>query len=77
MRIHEALKAGRFPNCTKLSRSIEVSPRTIKRDVDFMKFRLELPIEYDCRRYGYFYSKPVEKFPSLPVTEARGGNAIY
>lgn len=70
MRIHEALKAGRFPNCTKLSRSIEVSPRTIKRDVDFMKFRLDLPIEYDCRRYGYYYSKPVEKFPSLPVTEA-------
>lgn len=70
MRIHEALKAGRFPNCTKLSRSIEVSPRTIKRDVDFMKFRLDLPIEYDSRRYGYFYSKAVEKFPSLPVTEA-------
>jgi len=70
MRIHEELKAGRFPNCTKLSRSIEVSPRTIKRDVDFMKFRLDLPIEYDCRRYGYYYSQLVEKFPSLPVTEA-------
>ena len=70
MRIHESLKAGCFPNCTKLSRSIEVSPRTIKRDLDFMKFRLGLPIEYDCRRYGYYYSKPFENFPGLPVTEA-------
>ena len=70
MRIHESLKAGRYPNCSKLARAIEVSTRTIKRDVDFMKFRLDLPIEYDARRYGYYYSKPVEKFPNVPVTEA-------
>ena len=70
MRIHERLKAGQYPNCNQLARSIEVSTRTIKRDVDFMKFRLELPIEYDAQRYGYYYSKPVEQFPSVPVTEA-------
>lgn len=53
MRINEALQAGLFPNCTTLSRSIEVEPRTIKRDVDFMKFRLSFLIEYECQRYGY------------------------
>jgi len=53
MRINEALQAGRLPNCTTLSRSMEVAPRLIKRDVDLMKFRLGFPIEYDCQRYGY------------------------
>ncbi len=70
MRIHDSLKAGRYPNCTQLAAAIEVSTRTIKRDVDFMKFRLDLPIEYEARRDGYYYSKAVEKFPSVPVTEA-------
>ena len=70
MQIHQLLQKGRYPNCTKLGREIEVSTRTIKRDIDFMKYRLNLPIEYDSRKYGYYYTEPVEQFPSVPVTEA-------
>lgn len=70
MRIHDALKAGKYPNCSQLAISIEVSTRTVKRDVDFMRDSLRLPIEYDSRRYGYYYTKPVDQFPSVPVTEA-------
>lgn len=47
----------------------EVSSRTVKRDIDFMKCRLELPIEYDERRYGYFYARPVDRFPGIRITE--------
>jgi predicted DNA-binding transcriptional regulator YafY len=70
MRIHERIKGGKYPNCKKLASESEVSARTIKRDVDFMKCRLNLPIEYDAKRYGYYYSEPVTQFPSVPVTEA-------
>ncbi len=70
MRIHERLRNQEYPNCPKLAREFEVNLRTIKRDVDFMKCRLELPIEYDERRYGYYYSRPVEQFPTVAVTEA-------
>ena len=70
LRIHEKLQHGSFPNCPRLAREIEVSTRTIKRDVDFMKYRLDLPIEYDPKRYGFFYSQKVDRFPSLPITEA-------
>jgi proteasome accessory factor B len=70
LRIHHRLRGGDYPNCTDLAREFEVSTRTIKRDVDFMKFRLDLPIEYDGRHYGYYYTRPVEQFPSLAVTEA-------
>jgi predicted DNA-binding transcriptional regulator YafY len=68
--IHDKLQRGRFPNCNSLARGIEVSSRTIKRDIDFMKVRLNLPIEYHPTRYGYFYSKKVDAFPSVPTTEA-------
>ena len=38
--IHEELKRGAFVNCTKLAGRLEVSPKTIMRDLAFMR---ELP----------------------------------
>ena len=70
MQIHERIKSGTYPNCTQLAKEIEVTPRTIKRDVDFMRGGLNLPIEYDPLRWGYYYSRPVDQFPSLPTSEA-------
>src|SRR5436190_2924723 len=70
MRMHQLIKSGKYPNCSKLAREFEVATRTIKRDIDFMKYRMDLPIEYDSRRYGFYYSKPVDQFPGVAVTEA-------
>jgi proteasome accessory factor B len=70
LRLHQLLQNGEYPNCTQLAEEFEVATRTIKRDVDFMKSRLKLPLAYDDARWGYYYSKPVEQFPGLPMTEA-------
>jgi hypothetical protein len=42
MRLHQKLIAGDFPNCRKLSDELEVSTKTIQRDIDFMRDRLGL-----------------------------------
>ncbi|MGC8742329.1 MAG: helix-turn-helix transcriptional regulator [Verrucomicrobiia bacterium] len=70
MLIHEKLKENKYPNCQKLAKEIEVVPRTIARDIDFMKYRLNLPIEYDKQRHGYYYSEPVKHFPIISLTES-------
>lgn len=70
MRIHERIQAGGYPNCVGMAKEMGVSLRTVKRDVEFMMDRLKLPIEYDSRKYGFRYTRPVERFPGLPVTEA-------
>lgn len=70
MRIHEWIKSGRLPNCVGMAKDLGVSLRTVKRDVEFMADRLNLPIAYDARRYGFFYTRPVDRFPALPITEA-------
>ena len=70
MRIHQLLLNREYPNCSKLARESELCTRTAKRDLDFMRHRLNLPIEFDARRNGYYYSRPVEQFPGLAVTEA-------
>ncbi|MDQ6764651.1 MAG: DNA-binding protein, partial [Verrucomicrobiota bacterium] len=69
MRIHAQLKAGEFPNCRKISEAIEVSAKTIQRDIDFMRDRLGLPIDYDPLRFGFYYSEAVTSFPSIEVSE--------
>src|SRR5262245_6753469 len=70
MRFHNLVKNGEHPNCSTIANEFEVSVRTIMRDVDFMKYRLDLPLEFDGQRNGYYYTQPVEHFPQLPISEA-------
>lgn len=69
MQLHEKIKAGRFPNCRKLAEELEVSSKTIQRDIDFMRYSLRLPIEYDQLHFGFYYTEPVASFPSIEVSE--------
>lgn len=69
MLIHARLKAGRLPNCRKIAEELEVSPKTIQRDIDFMRYRLALPIEYDPLRFGFYYTEAVTSFPTIDVSE--------
>lgn len=69
LRIHQALQAGQFPNATRLAHQLEVSTKTVQRDLEFMRDRLELPLEYDPHRFGYHYTEEVGAFPTLQLTE--------
>ena len=68
-RLHDLLMNERPVNCQQLGREFEVSYKTIQRDLDFMRDRLHLPIEYDPSRYTFRYTEPVEAFPLLQVSE--------
>ncbi len=69
LRIHQAVSSGQFPNASTLAREIEVATKTIHRDIEFMRDRLNLPIEFDSRRNGYGYTEEVSAFPTLQITE--------
>jgi predicted DNA-binding transcriptional regulator YafY len=69
MRLHAALKARHFPNCQKIGAELEVSAKTIQRDIDFMRYRLGLPIEYHPQEFGFYYTEPVTAFPNIEVSE--------
>lgn len=69
LHIHAAIQAGRFPNSTRLAAELEVCTRSIARDIEFMRDRMDLPIEYDEVRHGFFYSGEVGAFPSLTISE--------
>jgi len=69
LRIHAILQTGRYPNCTTLGRDLEVSVKTVQRDLEFMRDRLELPLAFDPTHNGYHYTEEVEAFPTLQITE--------
>lgn len=67
--IHEQLQLDKHPNCSTLAARFEVSTKTIQRDLEFMRDRWNLPIEYDEPRHGFYYAEPVENLPLVTMTE--------
>ena len=69
LRIHQTIVGGEHPNASQLARLLEVATKTVHRDIEFMRDRLGLPLEYDARQNGYRYTEEVSAFPSFQITE--------
>ncbi|MBU6402970.1 MAG: WYL domain-containing protein [Verrucomicrobia bacterium] len=69
LRIHRAIQSGAYPNASKLAVELEVSAKSVHRDLEFMRDRLELPLAYHPQRFGYYYTQEVGSFPTLQITE--------
>jgi len=69
LRIHQAIQSGTFPNAPGLAAELEVSAKSIYRDLEFMRDRLDLPVAFDRQRLGYHYTEEVSAFPTVQITE--------
>jgi len=69
LRIHQAIQSGKHPNAVSLALELEVSTKSIHRDLEFMRDRLELPLEFSAAHHGYHYTEEVSAFPTLQITE--------
>lgn len=68
--IDRLLQTGEWYTAKEISGKIEggsYSPRTIQRDIDYMRDTLNAPIESDTR--GYRYTEPNFFVKSIPLTE--------
>ena len=54
---------------TTLAAELEVSTKSIQRDLEFMRDRLDLPLKYDPLKRGYHYTAEVTSFPTMHITE--------
>ncbi|MGA3179386.1 MAG: WYL domain-containing protein [Verrucomicrobiota bacterium] len=69
LRIHQAVQSGKYPNAVTLAAELEVSSKSIHRDLEFMRDRLELPLEFSFAHKGYHYTEEVSAFPTLQISE--------
>lgn len=68
LEIHKIIRTGTYPNCSTLAKEIEVTPKTIQRDISFMRDQLGLPLEYQALNHGYCYTQEVHEFPMLHLS---------
>ena len=69
-RIHEWIKSEKFPNAVTMGKDLEVTDRTVKRDIEYMRDRHAAPIEYDELKHGYYYRSEFDFLPVAAMTEA-------
>ncbi|ACF46442.1 conserved hypothetical protein [Prosthecochloris aestuarii DSM 271] len=62
--LDDQLRKNLFPNCSSVAAYFEVSPKTIQRDVDYMRDLLGAPIEYHRKKRGFFYRENWVFLPS-------------
>lgn len=67
--ILETIQSGTYPTAGSIAKTYEVSERTIRRDIEWLRDFHDAPIEYDPRRRGYFLSDPTYRLPALTMTE--------
>ncbi len=67
--IDEQIRAGKYPNCFQMGKEQEVSYKTIQRDIDYMKYELGAPIEYDKVKRGFRYTDNTWFLKSVLLSE--------
>jgi len=71
LRILDAeIRNHHYPNCLRFSEDYEVSERTVKRDIEFLRDQLDAPIAYDTGKHGYYYTEGFWFLPFLAVNES-------
>src|SRR5690348_3323451 len=69
MAIDQALRAGTWPNASTLSRQLEVAPRTIRRDLAYLRDQLGAPLEFDPLSNGFHYTEMTYRLPFFQLSE--------
>lgn len=66
--IREGTRTGSLPNCGHFTRELEVSRRTVLRDLDFLRDEQNAPIAYDDSRKGFHLTNPTFKPAPMALT---------
>jgi predicted DNA-binding transcriptional regulator YafY len=69
MVIDQALRANRWPTTERLAEELEVTDRTVRRDIAYLRNQLRAPIKFDQVRNGYHYAEPSYRLPFLQLTQ--------
>jgi proteasome accessory factor B len=68
--IDREIGKGGYPNNSQLALGYEVSAKTVQRDIDYMRYQLDAPIQYSAKHRGYFYTEPSYKLPAMSIKES-------
>jgi predicted DNA-binding transcriptional regulator YafY len=68
--IDRKIREKRFPNRSSLAEEWETSSKTIQRDLDYMRYDLDAPIEYSAKHRGFFYTEEQYQLPAINIRDS-------
>lgn len=71
--IIKALQKKPYQNASDFVKRFEVNRRTILRDIDYLRDRMNVPIEYDASRRGYYLTAEAD----MPLLEVRMSDLLW
>ena len=74
LRIHQTIQSGSFPNASTLAAQLEVSTKSVHRDLEFMRDRLQLPRAMSIRRWSM--AAPLVAPGIVPLPPTGGGIVV-
>ena len=66
--VRDGMAGGRLPNRSDFRRELEVSPRTLARDIDFLRDEERAPIAYEPARHGYRLTDATYDLPTVNLS---------
>lgn len=69
LRIHQMIRERRYPNVPGLARLLEVSRRTVQRDIEFLRDQMGAPLAFNPLEGGYEYTEEGFNLPEVQMTE--------
>jgi len=67
--IDTKIRSGGYPSKNSFAEYFEVSGKTIERDFEYMRDRLNAPLRYSAENRGYYYADNNYFLPSLVLSE--------
>ncbi|MEA5574691.1 WYL domain-containing transcriptional regulator [Calothrix sp. UHCC 0171] len=68
LQLDELIRTKIKPTTVSLAKELEVSERTIRSDIAFLRDRYHAPLEYNSK-LGHHYIEPEWRLPSVPLTK--------
>ncbi|RIX60357.1 transcriptional regulator [Paenibacillus nanensis] len=65
----QQVRAGAYPNSSRLAKHFEISQRQAARDIEYMVTSLRAPLQYVAKHRGYCYADDAFVLPHLYMTD--------
>jgi predicted DNA-binding transcriptional regulator YafY len=69
IRLDDLIRKWHYPHARTLAQLFEVAERTAYEDLEFLRDRLNAPVEYDEQHGGWYYTEPNWALPAFITTE--------
>ncbi|HEX3048111.1 MAG TPA: WYL domain-containing protein [Bacillota bacterium] len=67
--IDSQIRNNRYPNTRTIAEFFEISPRQAGRDLEYLRYSMGAPLEYDAKHNGYTYTQSTFVLPAQLISD--------